>query len=136
MSESCLTVATQTCNKDRMALSSLIHAMAENESYAIARFIAKDLKDPRLLLLAPVIEPDVEGLVDVELPFQEDIRSYRFPPLDRVITFSGAVVSKHRNLPTDDLTKSMDAYVDSMDLSKFGVDDEGYLFSQIYVIFH
>jgi len=126
MSESCFTIATQTSDKDRMALSSLIHAMAENESYAIARFVAKDLKDPRLLLLAPSIEPDVEGLIDVELPFQEDIRAYRFPPLDHVVTVSGALLSKHRNLPTDDLTKSMDAYVDSMDLSEFGRDEEGY----------
>lgn len=129
MSESCLTIATQTSDQDRMALSSFVRAMAENESYAIARFVGKDSKDPVLLLLAPIIEPDVEGLVDVELPFQEDIRSYRFPPLDHVVTFSGAVLSKHRNLPTDDLTKVMDAYVDNMDLSNFGQDEDGYFVS-------
>lgn len=120
-----MTVAMPSSTRDKMALSSFVHGLAENESYAIARFVAKDGKDPVLLLLAPFIEPDVEGLIDVELPFQEDVRLYKFPPLDHVLTVSGAVLSKHRHLPTDDLTKAMDAYVDSMDLSKSGVDEEG-----------
>lgn len=119
-------MAPKPSNKDQMALSTLVLAMAETESYAIARFVQKDLSDPKLLLLAPYIEPDVQGLIDVELPFQEDIRSHRFPPLDHVVTVSGAVLKTHRNLPTDDLIKSMDAYVDSMDLSAFDEDDEGY----------
>jgi ATP-dependent DNA helicase 2 subunit 2 len=87
----------------------------------------KDGKDPQLLLLGPSIEPELESLIDVPLPFAEDMRQYRFPPLDRVITVSGNVLTKHRNIPTDDLSNAMSAYVDSMDLSKFGRDDEGYL---------
>lgn len=85
----------------------------------------KDGKDPQLLLLSPSIEPDIESLIDVPLPFAEDMRRYQFPPLDRVITVSGNVLTKHRNIPTDDLANAMSKYVDSMDLSSFGMDDEG-----------
>jgi ATP-dependent DNA helicase 2 subunit 2 len=108
-----------------MALSSLIHALHELESYAVARIVPKDGKDPQIILMAPSIEPDMEALIDVPLPFAEDVRVYRFPPLDRVITTSGAPLTQHRNLPTKDLMDAMSDYVDSMDLSTLGRDDEG-----------
>jgi len=126
MGESCITVASKANDKASMALSSLVHALFELESYAVARMILKEGKDPQILLLAPLIEPDVEALIDVQLPFAEDLRVYRFPPLDRVITTSGTTLTKHRNLPTEDLTDAMSDYVDSMDLSTFGRDDEKY----------
>lgn len=125
MGESCVTIASRTNEKAGLALSSLIHALAELEACAIARIVLKDSKDPQLILLSPSIEPDLECLIDVPLPFAEDVRLYRFPPLDRVITMSGQTLTKHRNLPTDDLTHAMSAYVDAMDLSSFGKDDEG-----------
>lgn len=127
MGESCITIAQQTNDKARMALSSLIHALFELDSYAVARIVVKSGKDPVIILLAPSIEPHLESLIDVPLPFAEDIRAYRFPPLDRVITTTGGVLEKHRNLPTEDLLGAMSDYVDSMDLSEFGRDDEGYV---------
>jgi ATP-dependent DNA helicase 2 subunit 2 len=127
MGTSGVTVAQRINDKARMALSSLIHALHELSSYAVARIVVKDGKDPQLLLLGPSIEPDLESLLDVPLPFAEDVRQYRFPPLDRVVTASGNTLTKHRNLPTDNLTNAMDAYVDSMDLSSFGRDDEEYV---------
>lgn len=128
MGSSCITLAQSVNDKARMALSSLIHALFELESYAVARLVAKAGKDPEIVLLAPEILPGAtEALIDVPLPFAEDVRIYQFPPLDRVITTSGATVSKHRNLPSDDLQKAMSDYVDAMDLSTFGKDDEGYV---------
>ena len=112
-------------DKAAMALSSLIHGLYELDSYAVARLVAKQDKEPRILILAPHIEPDLECLYDTELPFAEDVRSYKFPPLDRVLTVSGKVLKLHRNLPSDDLQDAMSKYVDSMDLSNFGKDDEG-----------
>ena len=132
MGPSCITIAQPANDKARMALSSFIHALYELDSYAVARIILKDGKDPQLILLAPSIEPDLEALVDVPLPFAEDIRVYRFPTLDRVVTTSGATLAKHRNLPTDDLVDAMSEYVDSMDLSKFGKDDEGFVLNHRY----
>jgi ATP-dependent DNA helicase 2 subunit 2 len=112
-------------DKAKIALSSFVRALYELESYAIARIVAKPGKAPEMLLLAPSIEQDLEALIDVPLPFAEDIRVYRFPPLDRVIATSGSTLTKHRNLPNKDLADAMSAYVDSMDLSIFGKDEDG-----------
>jgi len=113
MGESCITIAQTVNDKARMAMSSLVHALHELDSYAVARIVAKEGKAPQLLLLAPSIEPELECLVDVPLPFAEDIRVYRFPPLDKVIGSSGTVITKHRYLPSDDLVTAMSDYVDS-----------------------
>ncbi|OQN97542.1 hypothetical protein B0A48_16696 [Cryoendolithus antarcticus] len=125
MSRTNMIMAERTNEKAYMALSSLIHALYELESYAVARFVAKENKEPRVLLLMPSIEPDFECLYDVELPFAEDVRSYRFPSLDKVITVGGKVLTLHRNLPSNDLKDAMSDLVDSMDLSEFGKDDNG-----------
>lgn len=125
MSKSNIIIAQKTNDKASLALSSLIHALYEVDSYAIARLVTKEGKEPVLLLLAPFIEPDYEYLIDVELPFAEDIRGYKFAPLDKVVTVSGKNLIQHRNLPSDDLMQAMSDYVDAMDLSTFGKDDEG-----------
>ncbi|KAJ5340497.1 hypothetical protein N7541_009621 [Penicillium brevicompactum] len=99
-----------------IALSSFIHALHEVESYAVARLVTKESKPPMIVLLAPSIEPDYECLIEVQLPYAEDVRSYRFPPLDKVITVSGKTLTEHRNLPSAALKDAMSDYVDSMDL--------------------
>ncbi|KAK2592908.1 ATP-dependent DNA helicase yku80 [Conoideocrella luteorostrata] len=125
MGEVCVTHARKKDVKSELALSSLIWALSELESYAIARIVTKDGKDPLLVLLVPHIEPDFECLYDIPLPFAEDVRSYQFPPLDKVITVSGQILNKHRLLPSDELSKAMSDYVDSMDLSTYQLDDDG-----------
>lgn len=125
MGEAHVLVARKIDEPSELALSALIHALYELESYAVARFVVKDGKDPVLLLLMPNIEPDFECLYDVPLPFAEDIRSYQFPPLDKVITITGNTLTKHRLLPDEELNQAMSDYVDSMDLSTFENDDEG-----------
>ncbi|KAJ0342921.1 ATP-dependent DNA helicase II subunit 2 [Colletotrichum chrysophilum] len=126
MGETCVTVGRKFDEKSQLALSSLIHALYELESYAVARLVIKEKKDPLLVLLAPRIEPDMECLYDIPLPFAEDVRGYQFPPLDQVITVSGQKITiNHRLLPSDELTDAMSDYVDSMDLGTFGNDDEG-----------
>ncbi|KAB2109067.1 ATP-dependent DNA helicase II subunit 2 [Alternaria gaisen] len=109
----------------QLALSSFIHALYEADCYAVARLVAKDLKPPVLLLLVPRIELEWEALVDVELPFEEDMRRYKFPPLDRKLTVSGKTITEHKDLPTDELLNAMSHYVDVMDLSTFGRDEDG-----------
>lgn len=125
MGNSCITVAQPTNEKAKLAMSSLVHALYAVESYAVARLVPKDNKSPQIVLLAPLAEADVEGLVDVPLPFAEDIRIYRFPPLDKIISLSGKTITTHRLLPSEDLDEAMSDYVDSMDLAKFGTDDDG-----------
>jgi len=109
-------IAQKTNDKAILALSSFIHGLFEKDCYAVARLVAKNNKPPLIVLLAPSIEPDYECLLEVQLPFAEDVRSYRFPPLDKVVTVSGKTVTEHRNLPDDDLLYAMSRYVDSMEI--------------------
>lgn len=126
MSVSNIVIAQKTNSKAIMALSSLIHALFELESYVIARLVPKVDKPPVILLLAPSIDVDYECLLDVQIPFTEDVRSYKFPPLDRVVTISGKIIKEHRNLPNDALSSAMSDYVDQMDLSTLRRDEDGY----------
>ncbi|KAI1772362.1 ATP-dependent DNA helicase II subunit 2 [Hypoxylon cercidicola] len=126
MGDACQTVAQKLSDADALKLSSLIHSLRELESYAVARIVAKDGKDPALILLAPHIEPEFECLYDVPLPFAEDVRNYQFPPLDKVITVTGnTIYENNRLLPGRELSDAMDDYVDAMDISNWEKDDEG-----------
>jgi ATP-dependent DNA helicase 2 subunit 2 len=123
MSNTNIIIGQRANDKATLALSSFIHALFELECYAVARLVTKENKPPIIVLLAPSIEPDYECLLEVQLPFAEDVRTYRFPPLDKVITVSGKVVTQHRNLPSDDLLDAMSKYVNSMEL--VNTDEDG-----------
>ncbi|KAI0552960.1 Ku70/Ku80 N-terminal alpha/beta domain-containing protein [Xylaria curta] len=126
MGETGMTVAQKFNDAAALKLSSLIHSLHELESYAVARIVIKDGKEPSLILLAPHIEPDFECLYDVPLPFAEDVRNYPFPPLNKVITVHGNTITEdHRNLPTKELQDAMNDYVDAMDISSWEKDDDG-----------
>ncbi|RKF71388.1 ATP-dependent DNA helicase II subunit 2 [Golovinomyces cichoracearum] len=125
MGESCITIAQPFSDKARMAMSSLVHALYELESYAVARIVPKNGKEPYIVIQAPFIEPtEVDGLIDVPLPFAEDIRNYQFPPLGKVHTKSGDEITKYQNLHSDNLQEAMSDYVDSMDLLMSSKKDE------------
>lgn len=125
MGESCISVAPRTNAKAALAMSCFARTLTQEGAYAVARLVAKDGKDPQLVLLSPYVHADLEGLIDVPLPFAEDYRLYQFPPLDRVISTSGQAIHKHRYLPTDPLKKAMSDYVDAMDLSSADLDEDG-----------
>ncbi|KAK5275302.1 ATP-dependent DNA helicase yku80, partial [Exophiala xenobiotica] len=109
-------VAQKGNDKAALALSSLVHALFEVGSVAVGRLVKKDMQDPILTILSPLAEADIECLVENVLPFAEDMRSYRFPPLDKVLTVSGKELTEHRNLPSQRLVKSMSDFVDNMSL--------------------
>jgi ATP-dependent DNA helicase 2 subunit 2 len=125
MTASDMIIANKTNDKAKMALSSFIHALHELDTYAIARHVNKEGAIPIILLLAPQIDHDSEYLISTELPFAEDVRSYIFPPLDKVVTMGGKKLAQHRLLPSDGLMKAMSDYVDAMDISTFAADDDG-----------
>ncbi|KAF7718434.1 Uncharacterized protein PECH_005915 [Penicillium ucsense] len=116
MSNTNVIIAQRANDKASLALSSFIHALFEQDSYAVARLVTKEQKPPMMVLLAPSIEHDYECLIEAVLPFAEDVRSYQFPPLDKVVTVSGKIVTEHRNLPNDELKQAMSDYVDNMEL--------------------
>lgn len=123
----CVTVANSADEKSIVGLSALIHALYELEHCAIARYVVKDGADPVILLLRAGVDSDMECLYDVPLPFAEDARQYRFPPLDKVMTVTGKTLTEHRFLPNDKLMRAMGDFVESMDLSTFEKDEEGYV---------
>ncbi|TFB05911.1 ATP-dependent DNA helicase II subunit 2 [Trichoderma ghanense] len=125
LGETCVTVASKYDEKSELAFSSLVWALSELDAYGVARLVTKDEKDPMLVLLMPYMEPDYVCLYDVPLPFAEDIRTYQFPPLDRVVTVSGQTLTNHRLLPSDELNQAMSDYVDAMDISSYGIDEDG-----------
>ncbi|RMZ78731.1 hypothetical protein DV737_g3787, partial [Chaetothyriales sp. CBS 132003] len=113
---SSMLVAQRANDKAALALSSLIQALYIQESVAVARFVKKDMAEPQITLLSPLVEPDFECLVENVLPFAEDVRAYRFPPLDKVLTVSGKQLTSHRLLPGSELQLAMDDLVDAMSL--------------------
>lgn len=126
MERSHLVVPMRINAKAVMALESFSQALHELETYAVARLVTKENKEPTLVLLSPCIEPGyTKCLYEVELPFAEDVRSYKFPSLDRILTISGKVLKEHRHLPSPALQDAMDDFVDQMDISKLEIDGEG-----------
>lgn len=118
-------------NKAILALSSLIHALYELDSHAVARLVVKRNKEPVLVLLSYEINNEFECLYENSLPFFEDLRAYKFPPLNRILTVSGKTLTVHRNLPEKELQDDMDNLVDKMDLSTYDRDDEGWVYSGV-----
>ena len=119
-------IAQKTNEKAIAALSSLIHALYEVEQCAVARLVKKDMQQPIITILTPEVTEDYECLIENNLPFAEDIRPYRFPPLDKMVTVSGKLIVQHRHLPNPDLSASMSEFVDAMDLSLLGDDNSEY----------
>lgn len=122
-----------------LALSSLVHAVYLENSAIIVRFIQKENKEVKMCVLTPVIEENFEGFVLSRLPFAQDQRHYRFPPLGEVRirskeTGGFKTVKEHPvMIPTDDMQEAMDQFVDHMDLME--ADDDGFEYAspdQVY----
>jgi len=61
------------------------------------------------------------------MPFADDVRRYTFTSLDKLISRSGKVITKHPYIPTETQQDVMDNFVDAMDLmTAGGEDEEGY----------
>ena len=125
-------VAQKLNDKAVFALSSLIHALFEVGSVAIARLVKKNMAEPQLTMLSPQIDSDIECLIENDLPFAEDLRIYRFPPVDKVITVSGKSLSTHRNLPSSDLMDTMSNYMDSMSLVNASTSEQRFPMEDVY----
>lgn len=67
MSSTNVIVGAKGNPKAAMALSSLIHALFELDSYALARLVKKKDTQPLMVVLAPFIDAEFECLVDVEV---------------------------------------------------------------------
>lgn len=125
-------VAQKLNDKAAYALSSLVRALFEVGSVAVGRFVKKDMAEPQLTMLSPYVDQDVECLIENDLPFAEDMRIYRFPPLDKIVTVSGKTLSSHRNLPSADLMSAMADYMDDMSLIHADTSEERFATDDVY----
>lgn len=57
------------------------------------------------------------------MPYAEDVRAYNFPSLDSLVSKNGTKIREHPNLPTKDMNKAMEAFVDANNL--MDADTEG-----------
>ncbi|KAK9366656.1 SPOC like C-terminal domain-containing protein [Lipomyces kononenkoae] len=117
LTETNFVIAKRTDKHATLCLLSLIHAMSENELYGIARFVSKSDRPPVLILLMPFIADEFEALVETQLPFAEDVRSYKFPSLEIIKTIKGKVLKEHHYLPTEEMKNNMKDYINAMDIS-------------------
>ena len=68
----------------------------------------------------------------LKVPFADDVRRYAFPPLEKLVTKKGEVLTEHSYLPTRTQLKAMEKFVDAMDLMDAGdKDEEGFVLLEL-----
>ncbi|WFD22680.1 ATP-dependent DNA helicase yku80 [Malassezia equina] len=107
----------------QIALSSLVQAAAVKSVYALARYVPRAHAEPKLCLLAPLVEHEFDGFYMVRVPFRDDVHRWAFPPLDRLVTSTGRTIRTHPTIPTPEQQARMDEFVDQMDL--MDMDEDG-----------
>ncbi|KAF8665093.1 hypothetical protein AX16_000561 [Volvariella volvacea WC 439] len=110
--------------QQQVALSSIVQAMDEKGTVAIARWVTKDGMDPKMGILWPILFENVDCLLWAQMPFADDIRKYTFASLTRLVNKKGEVLTEHPYLPTEAQQEAMDNFVDAMDLMTAGEKDE------------
>ncbi|KIJ21356.1 hypothetical protein PAXINDRAFT_123034 [Paxillus involutus ATCC 200175] len=124
MSEVWYIYASPTSVPDQLAFSSIVQAMYEKGVLAIARMVTRDGADPKMGVLSPVVWPGVDVLLWVQMPFADDVRHYTFPSLSTLTSRSGERMTRHAYLPTEEQLEAMDKFVDAMDLTDAGEEEE------------
>ncbi|KAG8220208.1 SPOC domain-like protein [Butyriboletus roseoflavus] len=124
MGELSYVYASPTSIPDQLAFSSIVQAMYEKGVLAIARMVSREGLDPKMGVLSPIVWPNVDVLLWVQMPFADDVRRYTFPSLTTLISRSGEKLTKHPYIPTEEQLEAMDNFVDAMNLMEAGDKDE------------
>lgn len=114
--ETYMVIAAPTSKSAQIALSSLVQAASMRSVYVLCRLVTRTHADPKLCMLAPMIENEYDAFYLVHVPFRDDVKRFAFPPLDRVTTSTGEITYEHATIPTKEQQDKMDAFVDRMDL--------------------
>lgn len=102
-------------NSHKLIFQAMIRAMIAKKEVAIVRYAYRDTTSPQIGYLSPYIEDNNLMLIYIQLPFDEDVRKYRFPPLQ----------SKPQYCPTDSQLEAIDDLMDAMDLMNADIDEDG-----------
>ncbi|KAG1832906.1 SPOC domain-like protein [Suillus subalutaceus] len=109
--------------QQQVALSSIVQAMYEKGVLAIARWVSKDGMDPKMGVLEARVDPNIDYLLWVQMPFADDVRKYTFASLENLVSKNGESITKHPYLPTEDQLEAMGKFIDSMDIMDSGEND-------------
>ncbi|KAI9244988.1 SPOC like C-terminal domain-containing protein [Phascolomyces articulosus] len=106
------------------AISAFAQALERRKSVALVRYVSRENVPPKLAIIKPVLQDDVDALYFVRVPFAEDYRDFTFNPLDRVTTASGKVITEdHPLLPTQDVRDAMSSFVKNMHIKEPNASD-------------
>ncbi|KAL2315645.1 hypothetical protein POMI540_1105 [Schizosaccharomyces pombe] len=95
--------------ESKLNFSAFVQSLEREHRYALARFVSKDKGVPVLLVLMPYVEFKRHYLVDIQLPFAEDVRPYSFSEFEKL--------SNEEDMRQIDFAVSN--YIDNMDLDSF-----------------
>lgn len=109
----------------QIAFSSIVQAMLLNGLYAVIRMVTGNNYAPKIGIAVPRVMEKAHCLLWIQMPFAEDHRNYSFESLDRLFNKKGNRITKHQNLPTEEMMGAMSDLVDSMDLMEADQDEEG-----------
>ncbi|KAH7104333.1 SPOC domain-like protein [Auriculariales sp. MPI-PUGE-AT-0066] len=111
--------------RDQVALSSVVQAMMEKQVYGYCRVVSRDDTAPKMYALRPERVSNVDCFIMVQLPFSNDVRSFGFESLTRLVSRKGTQIKEHPLLPTKEQLSAMEDFVDGMDLMLAARDDDG-----------
>lgn len=117
-------IANPKSPRAQIALSSLVQAALVKDVYILCRLVSREHADPKLCVLAPLVEQEMDCFCMTRVPFREDVKRFAFPPLDRVPTKTGSELKEHATIPTAAQQQDMDAFVDAMDLMDMDPDGD------------
>ena len=106
-----------------LALSAFARACATGDAKRgiLVRFVKRQNSAPRLGILTPVVEPNLEGFYFNQLPFAEDVRSFTFASFDQ----PKFAVSEQQRDATRRLVASLDLSAGRGAAAGAGEDDDG-----------
>ncbi|CAG8516797.1 3584_t:CDS:10, partial [Paraglomus brasilianum] len=133
MDETLSIVPQKDDHASALGFSALAHAMYEKNLIGLARFVKRIRGPPVMLGLIPHITAERELIYGYMLPFNEDLRYYEFPPLDRVQSQKGEIRSDHPLLPSPELSEKMRQFIEQMDLMNVP-DEDGQQFKPTAVL--
>jgi ATP-dependent DNA helicase 2 subunit 2 len=102
-------------NNHKLVFQTLVRAMLDKQEVAIVRYAYRDRSSLQIGYLQPYVEDNDVMMIYIQLPFDEDVRRYRFPSLE----------GRPQYCPTEPQLQAIDDLIDAMDLMNADVDEEG-----------
>ncbi|KAH8919997.1 SPOC domain-like protein, partial [Atractiella rhizophila] len=115
-------------NYSSVAFSAFLNALSEDGRCALVRWTKKyrdRCTDPKIGVLLPRVEGELEYALYVRVPFAEDVKKHFFPSLTTIKNRVGEALTEHKYLPTTEQCETMDNFVQAMDLMDADVDADG-----------